>query len=71
MPRSRQIDIRLLPSLVPDNVRNETADIIAPELETRIAKLKNLIDAGIVDDSGSGMYHCVFSWISLDDTCRR
>ncbi|TEB33129.1 hypothetical protein FA13DRAFT_1627277 [Coprinellus micaceus] len=52
-PSNRQIDIRLLPSLVPDNVRNETADIIAPELETRIAKLKNLIDAGIVDDSGS------------------
>ena len=69
MSRSRQIDIRLLPSLVPDNARNETADIIAPELEARITKLKNLIDAGIVDDSGSGMHDRILSRIPSDGAC--
>lgn len=51
------IDIRLLPSLVPESARNETAPIIEPELKARINKLKNLIDAGVVEqDSSSGPF---------------
>lgn len=49
----RHIDIRLLPSLVPESVRSETAQIIEPELSARINKLKNLIDAGIIDQQES------------------
>ncbi|KAG2011698.1 hypothetical protein CC2G_011786 [Coprinopsis cinerea AmutBmut pab1-1] len=53
-PPGRRIDIRLLPSLVPEDFRNETAAVIAPELNARINKLKNLIDAGVLDqDSNS------------------
>lgn len=51
---SHPIDIRLLPSIVPESGRNESLRVIGPELESRITKLKNLIDAGIVDDSTSG-----------------
>jgi len=46
--------MRLLPSLVPDYARNETAQLIAPELHARIDKLQNLIDAGVVDSESSG-----------------
>ncbi|KAF9005970.1 hypothetical protein BDQ17DRAFT_1423692 [Cyathus striatus] len=53
-PPGRHIDIRLLPSLVPEGMRSETSKIIAPELESRINRLKNLIDAGIIDQEGSG-----------------
>ncbi|KAF9531755.1 hypothetical protein CPB83DRAFT_84315 [Crepidotus variabilis] len=48
-PPGRSVDIRLLPSLVPEKFRNETARIIKPELEARIDKLTNLIDAGVID----------------------
>ncbi|KAL0955123.1 hypothetical protein HGRIS_004036 [Hohenbuehelia grisea] len=48
-PTGRHIDIRLLPSLVPDAHRNATAKIIAPELANRISKLKRLIDEGSID----------------------
>ncbi|KDR80565.1 hypothetical protein GALMADRAFT_61277 [Galerina marginata CBS 339.88] len=53
-PAGRQIDIRLLPSLVPEAARNETAQIVEPELQARINKLKNLIAAGIVDSEAPG-----------------
>lgn len=43
------MDLRLLPSLVPEEKKNETAWIIEPELIARIAKLKGMIDAGIID----------------------
>ncbi|KAH6915843.1 hypothetical protein BKA70DRAFT_1139716 [Coprinopsis sp. MPI-PUGE-AT-0042] len=46
-PPGGRIDIRLLPSIVPADARNETAGVIAPELKARITKLKNLIDAGV------------------------
>jgi hypothetical protein len=52
---SRQIDIRLFPSLVPDSAKNETARVIEPELTARINKLKKLIDAGVVDQDSNGM----------------
>lgn len=51
---SRNIDIRLLPTIVPEVVRNDTAHIIGPELQAKIDKLKNLIDAGIIDTESSG-----------------
>ncbi|KAF4593156.1 hypothetical protein EYR38_008868 [Pleurotus pulmonarius] len=46
LPNGRQIDIRLLPSLVPDPHKNATADMIKPEIEARIKKLQQLIDDG-------------------------
>ena len=46
---SQHIDIRLLPSLVPDDYRNDVAAMIVPELSSRITKLKTLIDDGVVD----------------------
>ncbi|KAF8885015.1 hypothetical protein BD779DRAFT_1673890 [Infundibulicybe gibba] len=52
-PAGRHIDIRLLPSLVPESMKNETARIIEPELTARINKLKGLIDAGILDQDTS------------------
>ncbi|KJA28091.1 hypothetical protein HYPSUDRAFT_34432 [Hypholoma sublateritium FD-334 SS-4] len=51
---ARHIDIRMLPSLVPEHVRNETARAIEPEIQARINKLKSLIDAGIIDSESSG-----------------
>ena len=51
---SRQIDIRLLPSLVPEDVKNVTARMIKPELQARIARLKELIDDGVVDTEWAG-----------------
>ncbi|KAF8967642.1 hypothetical protein BDZ97DRAFT_1802585 [Flammula alnicola] len=53
-PTGRHIDIRLLPSLVPEAFRNQTAQVIEPELQARINKLKNLIDAGVIDSESSG-----------------
>ncbi|KAG5643798.1 hypothetical protein DXG03_009621 [Asterophora parasitica] len=52
-PTGHHIDIRLLPSLVPTSAKNETAQLIEPELTARINKLNKLIDAGIVDESTS------------------
>ncbi|PPR03221.1 hypothetical protein CVT26_008069 [Gymnopilus dilepis] len=52
-PPGRRIDIRLLPSLVPEELRNETAQIIEPELRARIDKLKGLIDDGVIDSDSS------------------
>ncbi|KAG6852138.1 hypothetical protein C0991_002659 [Blastosporella zonata] len=52
-PHGHNIDIRLLPSLVPTSSKNETALLIEPELKARIKKLKNLIDAGIIEQDTS------------------
>ncbi|KAJ4470118.1 hypothetical protein J3R30DRAFT_1227234 [Lentinula aciculospora] len=49
-PPNRAVDIRFLPSIVPDNMKNETALLIEPELSSRIEKFKKLIDAGIIED---------------------
>jgi len=54
MALRQHIDIRLLPSLVPESMRNDTAKIIEPELQARINKLKNLIDDGVIDTEASG-----------------
>lgn len=71
--RSRHVDIRLLPSLVPESVINETAALIEPELAARITKLKNLIDAGIIDQENSGkepaaLLHALLTIFMSDET---
>ncbi|KAJ7281576.1 hypothetical protein C8J57DRAFT_1500270 [Mycena rebaudengoi] len=48
-PSGRHVDLRLLPSIVPEDSRNDIARIIEPELTSRIVKLRNLIDAGIIE----------------------
>ncbi|KAJ6518763.1 hypothetical protein C8R45DRAFT_949170 [Mycena sanguinolenta] len=48
-PTGQHVDLRFLPSIVPESSRNETAQIVEPELASRIAKLKSLIDAGIIE----------------------
>ncbi|KAG6898323.1 hypothetical protein C0992_011915 [Termitomyces sp. T32_za158] len=52
-PPGHHIDIRLLPSLVPISSKNEIARLIEPELTIRIDKLKNAIDAGVIDSDNS------------------
>ncbi|KAJ7898423.1 hypothetical protein B0H13DRAFT_2031847 [Mycena leptocephala] len=52
-PPGRRVDLRFLPSIVPETFRNETARIVEPELASRIAKLKNLIDAGIIEQEST------------------
>jgi hypothetical protein len=64
---SRNIDIRLLPALVPEVVRNDTAHMIGPELQAKIDKLKNLIDAGIIDTETSGNGTSFFSLLRLPE----
>lgn len=65
----RHIDIRLLPSLVPADFRNETAKIIEPELLARINKLRNLIDAGVVDSESSLPGRSFFLSVCLQTSC--
>ncbi|KAJ7890572.1 hypothetical protein B0H14DRAFT_3081695 [Mycena olivaceomarginata] len=60
-----------LPSIVPEEFRNETAQIVEPELASRITKLKNLIDAGIVEQEATSdegiKTSCPFSlYVALD-----
>ncbi len=57
---SRHLDIRLLPSLVPEDGKNITAQLIEPELEARITKLRNLIDDGVLDDLSNGAFSPLF-----------
>lgn len=57
----------MLPSLVPEHVRNETARAIEPEIQARINKLKNLIDAGIIDSESSGNGVLSYSHLEMED----
>ncbi|KAJ7115923.1 hypothetical protein C8R44DRAFT_880324 [Mycena epipterygia] len=52
-PIGQHVDLRFLPSIVPDAFRNETARIVQPELASRITKLKNLIDAGVIEQDST------------------
>ncbi|KAH7913824.1 hypothetical protein BJ138DRAFT_1145081 [Hygrophoropsis aurantiaca] len=52
-PPGRHIDIRYMPALVPDSLQNATAHAIEPELVSRISKLKDMIDAGIIDQDAT------------------
>ncbi|KAG6374644.1 hypothetical protein JVT61DRAFT_4009 [Boletus reticuloceps] len=52
-PNGHTIDVRYLPVIVPESVRNDTARVIKPELLSRINKVKELIDAGVIDQDSS------------------
>jgi hypothetical protein len=54
-PTGRHIDIRYIPAFVPEAFQNDTARTIEPELMSRINKVKDMIDAGVIDqDSTNG-----------------
>ncbi|KAF9219800.1 hypothetical protein BS17DRAFT_788799 [Gyrodon lividus] len=53
-PDGRHVDIRYLPAIVPESAQNETAHTIKPELLSRINKVKEMVDAGIIDQESSG-----------------
>ncbi|KAF5353145.1 hypothetical protein D9758_008759 [Tetrapyrgos nigripes] len=53
VPHGHGIDIRLVPGLVPEAIRNATALVIESELSARITKLKNMMDAGVIEPSKS------------------
>ena len=56
----RHVDVRDLPSLVPQPYVNATAQAIDAELFARIGKLHNMIESGQVEvDSDTGIYHNV------------
>jgi transmembrane E3 ubiquitin-protein ligase len=44
-------DLRDLPSLVPDEWRNTTGEVVEAELGARIAKARRMIEAGLYDSS--------------------
>ncbi|KAJ7066593.1 hypothetical protein C8F01DRAFT_1123824 [Mycena amicta] len=48
-PSGQHVDLRYLPSIVPEAYRNDTAQIVEPELTSRIEKLRKLIDAGVIE----------------------
>ncbi|KAF9018615.1 hypothetical protein BDZ89DRAFT_1139888 [Hymenopellis radicata] len=48
-PYGLPIDIRLLPGLVPKEYMNQTAQFVEPELSARIKRLRDMIDAGIIE----------------------
>jgi hypothetical protein len=50
---SQTLDIRVLPSVVPSERMNETARIVAPELQNKINKLKTMIDDGLIDNEST------------------
>jgi len=52
------VDIRFLPSIVPEQQREAVTKLIAPEIESRIDRLKGLIDAGVIEQDSfhNGMF---------------
>lgn len=52
----RLLDIREVPSLVPDSHLNETAKLIEAELSNRIVKLKEKIDSGALETDDDSQY---------------
>lgn len=61
----RNIDIRYLPVIVPEGVRNDTARVVQPELLSRINKVREMIDAGVVDQESSQGLQTRFSLRSI------
>ncbi|KAL4250477.1 hypothetical protein ABKN59_006994 [Abortiporus biennis] len=68
---SRPSDIRVLPSLIPEQRINETAHVIAAEMTSRIAKLKEKISSGKIDtdsdDDDSPKSGCSFLFFGQVD----
>ncbi|KAG1723246.1 uncharacterized protein EDB91DRAFT_1240120 [Suillus paluster] len=63
-PTGRHIDIRYIPAIVPEAFQNDTARTIEPELISRVNKVKDLIDAGVIDQestNGESQGGCGFS----------
>lgn len=50
------MDIRNIPMLVPPARMNETAQVIKAELEARASRLKERIDAGLVEEGSEGAF---------------
>ncbi|KIN95412.1 hypothetical protein M404DRAFT_34219 [Pisolithus tinctorius Marx 270] len=48
-PPGRHIDIRYLPAIVPEDSQNETTRVVRKELQSRIDKIKTMIDNGVID----------------------
>ncbi|KAL4066048.1 hypothetical protein V8B97DRAFT_1864919 [Scleroderma yunnanense] len=64
-PGGRHIDIRYLPAIVPEELYNDTSRLVQLEIQSRIDKVKQMIDAGVIDqessDSNSGIHgNCGF-----------
>lgn len=63
-PTGRHIDIRYIPAIVPEAFQNDTARTIEPELISRVNKVKELINAGVIDQeltNGESQGGCGFS----------
>ncbi|KAI6126043.1 hypothetical protein EDD16DRAFT_1554771 [Pisolithus croceorrhizus] len=52
-PPGRHIDIRYLPAIVPEESQNETARVVQYELQSRIDKIRTMIDNGVVEQESS------------------
>ena len=67
-PKSQGIDIRKVASLVPPAHLNDTAKVVEEEMTIRIAKLKEKIDMGTIEESSNGasVSHCQ-SVVDVDD----
>ncbi|KAI6149308.1 hypothetical protein BKA82DRAFT_4127849 [Pisolithus tinctorius] len=52
-PPGRHIDIRYLPAIVPEESQNETTRVVRNELQSRIDKIKTMIDNGVIDQESS------------------
>ncbi|KAG2071545.1 hypothetical protein BDR04DRAFT_1098008 [Suillus decipiens] len=63
-PAGRHIDIRYIPAFVPEDFQNDTARTLEPELMSRVNKVKDMIDAGVIDQdatNGESQEGCSFS----------
>ena len=56
------IDLRTLPALVPEPIRNDSARAVETELGVRISKLKEKIDAGAFEQDTTSTGR-LFTWI--------
>jgi hypothetical protein len=55
---SRHVDIRYIPAIVPEAFQNDTARAIEPELISRVNKVTEMIDAGIIDQESTSELNC-------------
>ncbi|KAI6151181.1 hypothetical protein BKA82DRAFT_4124844 [Pisolithus tinctorius] len=52
-PPRCHINIRYLPAIIPEESQNETTRVVRNELQSRIDKIKTMIDNGVVDQESS------------------
>ena len=67
--RLRHVDVRNLPSLVPESLMNATAQAVNAELLGRIDKLQETIDSGDIEIDASSQGMCLWALLfgSLQD----